>query len=608
MVWLFLGHSLALSDLLGASAIAHPNSRVAQALSRQGVPKSFELTRVISLPRRKFNLAAYPDASVLYAGSACGRIGCQYCLSGAPTLKPIQSAMIIEAAQNNGAFLAVGVGQGKTLASFLMHDALQAKLTVLLVPPALRDKTLEFDLPELTKHFKLPSVYRAEDFEPGKSGVYVLGYSEISQTNASDLLDRIRPDLIVADEVQSLRHKKSARTRRFLRFMRKNPCRFVAMTGSPIARSILDFAHLIELCLGKNSPVPCDYSSLSAWADAIDNEGQPDAMGIGALSMLCEDGETARSGFQRRFKETHGVIVTEESAVSIPLEIREYPVIPSQAVLTALAKLEQEWAWDGEEFTNALDISRLQRQLAQGYFWRAVWPGGIPDREWIEKRNAWQRAIRQRLSHQNRVGQDSPALLEAMAEAGSWTCQEWADWLTVRDRPEPKRQWVEVSQYLIDLAMVWVASTQAGIIWVNTPVLGRWLEARGIKYYGEGQDKELNAHAETSLHALQSNRQAPITIACSVQAHGTGKNLQAWRNNLFLFPMSQGPLFEQAIGRTHRPGQLHALVCADVLLPSLGAINAWAQANLDALMAYETAGLPQKLLEAKRCSPNLKLQ
>jgi hypothetical protein len=595
---------MALSDILGKNiTTAHPNSRVALALSRQGVPLTSELTRIVNLPRRKFNLSAYPDASVLYAKSACTRKGCQYCASGSPTLRPIQSAMIIEAAQNNGAFLAVGVGQGKTLASFLMHEALNAQVTVLLVPPALRDKTLAIDLPELALHFKLPNVYRAEDFKKGQPGVYVLGYSEISATDASDLLTKIQPDLIVADEVQNLRIPKSARTRRFLRFMRKNPCKFVAMTGTPVARSIMDFAHLIEFCLGKNSPLPVDWPSLSAWADAIDNEGKEGAMGIGALSMLLEDGESARSGFQRRFKDTHGVIVTEESSIDIPVEIREFMLAPDATCMASLQKLESDWAWDGVEYTGALDISRLQRQITCGYYYKEVWPNGIRDTEYLEKRNAWSRAIRQRLSHQNRVNQDSPALLEALAEAGSWTPVEWVDWLGVRDRPAPGRESVEISHWLIEHAMAWIAfmgqQNTPGIIWCSSPVIGRWLESRGVKYYGQGDDETLNADADQALRKLQSNGEKPRTVACSVQAHGTGKNLQAWSSNLVLYPMSLGAIWEQTIGRTHRPGQIADKVTVDIILASTGAIRAWAQAIEDAALIEETTSLPQKLKAAE---------
>lgn len=593
-----------LSERLGVdNTTVHPNSRIADALRRAGVPKTPELLRVVNLPRRKFDPSVYPDASILYAKSPCGRSECRYCANGGPALRQIQNATLIEAAQNNGAFVAVGVGGGKTIPSFLLPDAMGAKTTVLLVPANLREKTFS-DLPAIEKHFKIPPVYRAEDWEKGKQGVYVLGYSEISTKGNSDLLEKIKPDLIVADEVQNLKHKDSARTRRFLRFMRKHPCRFVAMTGSPVTRSLMDFAHLLELALGKGSPLPVDYPTLSAMADAIDREGQEGATGIGALVLMMDEHESARDAFCRRFWETPGVIVTDDPSCDLPIEVREFPVAPPQEITDALAALDGSWAWDGEEYDKALDISRLQRQLTQGYFYRAIWPHGIPDREYLEKRNAWRRAIRARLSHQNRVGQDSPALLEAMAENGLWTPVEWVDWLGVRDREEPQRIPIEVNRWLVDLSWRWLNNLgQPGIIWVSSPVVGSWLAESGIPYFGEGDDEALNKLAAECLDGGK-----PIMpIACSIQAHGTGKNLQAWSHNLVLYPPSQGALWEQLIGRTHRPGQRADRVTVDIVLGSVAALKAMQTAWEDAAFIGETIGQTQRLQLAQRLDPDARI-
>jgi hypothetical protein len=592
-----------LSERLGVDATtAHPNSRVAQALARTGVSKTPELMRVVNLPRRKFDVNVYPDCSIIYAKGPCGRKGCGYCKFGAPSLRPLQSAIIIEAANNSGAFVAAGVGAGKTLASFLLHDALEAQTTVLLVPPSLRDKTLNIDLPDLDKHFRLPAIYSAEEWEKGKPGVYVLGYSEISQTDAGDLLDKIKPDLIVADEVQALKRRESARTRRFLRFMRANSCKFVAMTGSPVSSSIKDFSHLIELCLGKNSPLPVDYPSLAQWADAIDNEGKEGATQMGALVLMCEPNESLRDGFRRRFVETPGVIATEETSCSLPIEIRVFNLPAPDCVQQALGKLDSEWAWDNEEYTEILDISRLQRQLTQGYYYRIKWPKGLPDREWVEAKNGWNRAVRSRLKHSNRVGQDSPALLEKLAEDCLWTPPEWIGWLAQRHKPEPEREPIVISDWLVIRAAYWANYLQdPGIIWVSSPVIGWQLQDHGIPYFGEGQDQELNALAKRSLEAKEAGLTSFIpTIACSIQAHGYGKNLQAWSRNLVLYPPAGGDVWEQMIGRTHRPGQLDSCVTFDVVLGGDSALKSWESALAKGKFIQETTGLIQRLNIAQK--------
>lgn len=503
--------------------------------------------------------------------------------------------MIIEAAENSGGFFNVGVGQGKTLASFLIHDAIEAQRTVLLVPTQLKNKTLQIDLPELAKHFKLPPIYEAKDYREGITGVFVIAYEELSSTNSTDLLDRIRPDLIVADEAHKLRNSDAARTKRFLRFMRRNPCKFVAMTGSAMSKAILDFAHLIELALGKNSPIPLDYPSKTQWSDCIDKENT----GIGALSLMCDDTETVREGFQRRFRETPGVISTTESAIGIPIHLRLFKLTPPPAVQKALAELDKTWAWDGEEYDQTLELLRVERQLAQGFFYRDLWPSGqangtFLERQWREKRNAWRRCIRSRLSHTNRSGQDSPALLETLAEEGLWAPEEWAEWLAVRDQVAlVDKETVEVDRWLVKLVDNWRTSiTSPGIVWVDSPVLGEWLQQDlGIPFYGEGQDDAVNELATKCL----SGEILPRTIALSLRAHGTGKNLQAWSKNLVLYPPATNDAWEQTIGRTHRPGQEAEEIEVDVILASKSAETAMENALSYSKSVEETTGQPQKL-------------
>lgn len=590
-----------LSERLGVNATTvHHSSRVAAALARAGVAKTPELTRVVNLPRRVFDASTYPDASILYSKTACGRAACQYCKLGAPALRPIQNAMIIEAALCSGGFFNVGVGQGKTLASFLMHDAMEARKTVLLVPAQLRDKTLKTDLPELAKHFKLPPVYAIEDFK-GQDGVYVVGYEDLSNKKHTDLLEKIRPDLIVADEAHKLRNPGSARSKRFLRFTRKNPCKFVAMTGSAMSKALTDFAHLIELALKKNSPLPNNYPDLKQWSDCVDNE----TVEIGALALLCDDNESPREGWQRRFRETPGVISTTTSAVGMPIELRLFVVCPPSKVLGALQELDKTWAWNGEDYDQTLEIIRVERQLAQGFYYQNIWPGGVADRQWEDARNAWRRCVRARLKHTNRTGQDSPALLEALAESGQWTPGEWFDWVAVRDRPEPEKEAIEVDRYLVSLVQNWIISSDnPGIIWVDSPVIGEWLKQAGIPFYGEGEDDAVNDLAQKTLDGDIPKR----TIALSLRAHCTGKNLQAWSRNLVLYPPASAETWEQLIGRTHRPGQDAEKVEVDVVIATRSAETAMANAQADAPRVQETTGQPQKLSMAILCDPDDRLE
>lgn len=586
-----------LSEKLGIKPGDSPtNSKVSQALRRAGVRKSPEFDRILALPRRLFDADAYPDATPLYARGPCGVAGCRYCATGAPVLRPLQSSMIIEAAQNNGLFANVGVGEGKTLASLLMHSAMNAKRTALLVPASCRDKTLKYDLPDLNRHYILPDVFGSEQAGSGRSGVYVVAYTDLSATDSSDLLDKINPDLIVADEAHSLRHKDAARTRRFLRYMRKNPCAFVCMSGTLATRAVTDYAHLIELALRKNSPVPVDYPTLMEWNDAIVNEDRKANGGEfghtepGVLVTFCNPGETIRSGFRRRQIDTAGVISTVENSCGANLVIKILRPKPPAVVSDALKELDRTWAWNGEEFSKAIDIARLNKEFIQGFFYELVWPGGVKDEAWIQARNGWNRAIRERLSRTNREGEDSPALLEAMAEAGDWTPGEWFDWLKQRDKPEPGRRTIEKSRWLVAEVLTWIKQGP-GIIWIDSPTVGEWIAEEGIPYFGAGTDAELlefAARPDAGQHA----------IACSIQAHGTGKNLQAWSRNLVTYPPGSGAIWEQMIGRTHRSGQDADTVYVDLILASRGADRAWESAKWDARFVKQTWGQNHRLLVA----------
>ena len=84
---------------------------------------------------------------------------------------------------------AIGVGFGKTLISLLAHDAMEAKRTVLLVPPNLRKQLLEVDVPLYGRHFELPPIFDARTDDPDQDGVHVLAYSQLSSAKHADILE-----------------------------------------------------------------------------------------------------------------------------------------------------------------------------------------------------------------------------------------------------------------------------------------------------------------------------------------------------------------------------------------------------------------------------------
>lgn len=547
-----------------------------------------------ALARRDLNPLTHPDTSEIFSHTPfqdpCTRPGCAF-VSG---LRWIQSAMLVEAAQQNGGFFPVGVGHGKTLASMLLPEAMGSQRAVLLVPPSMKAQLLRYDLPHLRQHFRVPTLVESDGTRHhGAAGVpgtvYVVAYSEISSPRGRCVLDDIAPDLIVCDEAHYLRHRDAARTRRFMRFMRANPgTRFVCMSGTLTDSSIRDYAHLIDLALGKNSPLPAPahFRELNAWAEAVDVGGMG---GAGALAMFAAEGETIREGYGRRLRDTPGVVGTTGSPYQGSLVIRKRAPRTAPAVQKALDTLASTWAWDGVEHESALAVFRVARQISAGFFYRLKWPGA-PDLEWLAARNAWNRVRRNYLTHNNRPGMDSEGLLEAAAERGDWTPPEWFAWLPHRDKPEPGKEAVWISDYLVQDAATWARMHKTGIIWTLDPCVGEAIAKElGVDYFGEDTDEAL-AVATPETH--------PILVA-SIRCHGTGKNLQAWSRSLVVSPPASGSGWEQLIGRTHRQGQLSDEVEIHVNLHTAAYLGAWLNAREKAAYTHQTMRQEQKLVIAK---------
>ena len=593
------------------TAAGKPNYRptqgaLADALHRSGVCVSSDLSRIKALPRRPETWDNIPDLTPVYLKpSDCS--GCQLCRRGLGLRKP-QSVTLYEAAAQNGALCPIGVGWGKTLLALLLPDAMQSKRAVILVQPDLREQLIQVDIPLYGRHYKIPAMIdgrtmRAVNTGFG-SGTIIVAYSQLSTAKSHDILDHLAPDLIISDECHNLRHRSAARTKRFMRYMKAHPeCRLVAMSGSMTTRSIKDFAHLSELALRNRSPVPGNFRELEDWAAALDVS--PDPMHPGELiEAFCDPSDTgsewdrARSGFRRRFVQTPGVIATDDGGAGMSLVIQERkPPDTPDVVKKALKNLFDAWTTpDGEEeLEDALAIARIARQLSNGFYYHWVWPDGLRDEEWLDARKNWHRAIRQILSHRARPGLDSPLLVARAAERGeldAGTSVAWREWCAVKARPAPPTEAVWLSDWLVTDACKWAAETSNGIIWYEHEAIGRAVSEAGIyPLFAGGVDSEniLKCRPVTDPH-----------IVASIKAHGTGKNLQAYCNNLVTTPPGNGTRWEQMLGRTHRPGQESDSVNVWVYLHTPTFRATWENALNDAEFVEKTQGSKQKLLQATR--------
>lgn len=564
-------------------------SKLGQAFRREGVSESPELNRIIALPRRPADLDSFPNLTEQFRKPG-----------GTMKLWPVQSACLHDAKQAWGLLALAGAGHGKTLVSLLVGDAIGAKRIVLLIPPQLRVQLMQNNIPALNKHWRLPL-----------DRLHVVAYSELSSAKSADVLEELKPDLIVADECHLLRHRSSARTKRFLRYMKDHPeCRFVGLSGTITRRSLKDYGHLAELALRNRSPLPHNYHTLNEWAEAIDVSKDPIAPG--ALVKLCDENErrqlaetsetfaqqnVIRGAFRRRLVETSGVVATEEGAIGTSLVLGGLrPLVPAE-VQKALDTLRLKWEIGADELVDILSVIRVGCQLAAGFYYRFVWPDGIPDREWLDARSTWNKELREILKR-SRKGLDSPLLVTNAILRGEFESDAYQAWAAVKDRyrPEPPRETVWLSDYLVQASVQWARETcdksNPGIIWVSWRALGEKIAAASGFPYFFGGDK-----AAEQIAALNVKK-TPVVIL-SVKAHGTGLNLQDFSRNLFTAPVGAVEM-EQALARTHRPGQLADEVAADVFVHTDEMANTFRSSLRDARYIETSQGNRQKLLYATR--------
>jgi hypothetical protein len=532
------------------------------------VTNSVEMQRILALPRRVLDLDRVEDITHIFRKPG-----------GKMSLRPIQCAALIEAAYMQGLFAPIPVGYGKELVSFLMPTALDSKRAVLLVPPALR-RQVDREMREVYgRHFEIPPLT-------------VVSYTELSSQTKADILEKLKPDLIIANECHAIRYKTAARTKRFLRYMREHPeCRFVGLSGTITSRSIKDYSHLIELALRKSSPLPRGYREVMDWAGAIDVKPEY-VMKPGALAKFCAEGESVRDGYSRRLIQSKGVITTSRQEIGASLILRKcVPSIPKR-VLTVLLEIKNAWSVEGNAFSDILTQTAYLKQVACGFYYLWDWPGGVPDYEWLSARSAWQTVVGEKLKGA-RPGLDSPGFLALAAdrwlkgkrEGTVWNCPEWEPWKAVKDRPEPPKKTIWIDDFLCRDAFTRAqehAKTGAPcIIWVEHKAIGAKLaEISGLPYYGQGTDASPTKHD---------------VLLASRRVQGTGKNLQHHYSTNVFTALCSGAEMEQAIGRTHRLGQLRDEVLVDWYAHTPECEGAMEKARADARYQESTLNQRQKL-------------
>jgi hypothetical protein len=560
-----------------------------------------DFTRVAALPRRgPVDYAALQAKWTEKLGRKnehcrCAKFGRPCCNQ----IRPIQAQALEEISTQGGLLGPIGVGHGKSLVDLLAAFALpDVKTAVLLLPPQLKIQMLEFDIPYYEQHWKMPNLASSEWHFPGRPNLYVVGYSELSSKKGTDLLMRIKPDLIIADEAHALRNPSAARTKRFYRLMNHLPqTKFIAMSGTLVSKSFMDWAPMSKQALKEKSPAPLFHPDMEMWAKSLDPSDEPYEPGV-----LEHFGQPLAKSYGDFVTSTPGVVSSGDAASCNASLIVEavYPLMPPECK-TAIKRLESTWTRpDGEELMWQFDFLRALDTLSLGFYFRWKWVHNEPldlRTEWLESRADWRKEVRQKLKHPI-PHLDSPGLLYDAAKRyfknknrytkkPKWNSETWKRWDKVKDKCRPESEAIWLSRDLLAEAVDW-ARSNVGIVWTAWPCFGAGVDSGSggqVRYFGAGDEA---ARAVSGLSGKES-------VCLSTKAHGTGRNLQSFSRNLLSSVPGNGTEFEQILGRTHRQGQQSDEVTVQVWQHSARYRDTFERAETLANYIQDAMGTGQRL-------------
>ncbi len=556
---------------------------------RDGVEHTQELQRIIDMPRRiwaKADIEILTDRMTELLKTP----------RGTQRLRPIQALALYEAGAYGGLLGPISVGAGKELIAFLVSRCLFARHPLLIMPAHLVRRS-EDEMQEYSVNWRVPNNLR------------ILSYQMLGQAHQDKVLSVIPPDLFIFNEVHRAKNRTAAVTRRLVRHMANFPnAKVVALSGTLLAKSLMDFAHIAKWCV-KPCPLPEGFAELRIWADALDEKASGwNTREPGALLELCTKEErannepvvAARMGFRRRLTETPGVVATEggddvanSHGDPITLTVRAIHYEQDPIVEAHFQKLRDEWATpSGWQFSIAMGVWRHARTLALGlhYEWDPE-PEGGPEGPWCLARSAWKKFVRAAIRDsrgENVLDSELQVRNACVRRALDSTALDTWNEIAPSYTPVSRASWH--CEGALGACQRWMHQGP-GIVFTDHTFFAEELARRtGAKYFGAGGiDK----------NGLEIEKADPNScIIASRVANSTGRNLQAWHRGLVTSSPHNALEWEQMLGRFHRHGQQHD-VTFDLLLGCRENYDGWMRSLDLARATQDTLGASQKLLIAR---------
>ncbi len=406
----------------------------------------------------------------------------------------------------------------------------------------------------------------------------------------------------------------------------------------PLSASLAtEWAAMIDSCSTSTSTSE-PIRPLVEWAqEAFPEEG------------FTEDVTGFRKAYKLRLRSAPGVAATGDQEIGPSLilhneEVAEAEESPGWDTLTELID-QVTGAWltpNGDEISLAIHTWKWLYELSAGFYNELTWPapGAMAERHRITADTAYafldearryhatlqdyDKELRHWIENSSEKGLDTPMLVggemfkHGARRVGLDLYGAWQAWksaqadlkaLAMEERihdSTPKEldkrigasfrdsNIVRVCPYKIDQAVNWALSRKGGaILWVYHIGMGTWL----MEALQEAGIDALHCPAGNPHNArIIDPANAGRIIVASIRAHGRGKNLWRFGEQLFVQWPRQAKAAEQALGRLHRNGQKRPEVWAYTNnTTQFDTLNFAACLN-DSLYIHQTTGSRQKLI------------